>query len=247
MKVKTFFNQEFYSVYTDDPAAEEGRIEAVYDEIEPISKIIIAGEADHEDIARVHDESHIQFVKDEGLYEIAAIAAGCTIEAAKTGLEEPSFALVRPPGHHASGGSSWGFCYFNNVAVALEYLKANNLIETAFVLDFDMHYGDGTENILGDRDYVTILNPASSDRNDYMQEIESSVSMYNSDMIAISAGFDNHINDWGGLLYTEDYYEIGRMIRQNRTKGVFAALEGGYNHNVIGKNTRALLSGLSGL
>ncbi len=244
MEFKTFFNHQFYTVYTSDPAAEEGRIESVYDEIEPFSKIINKGEADPEDILRVHDETHVASVKDEGLYEIAAIAAGCTIEAAKNGINEPSFALVRPPGHHASSGSSWGFCYFNNVAVAIEHLKFHKLIETAFVLDFDMHYGDGTENILGGKSYVSILNPASSDRNSYMKEIKSVVSKVNADIIAISAGFDNHVNDWGGLLYTEDYYEIGQMVRSNRKKGVFAALEGGYNHDVIGKNALALMQGL---
>jgi acetoin utilization deacetylase AcuC-like enzyme len=68
------------------------------------------------------------------------------------------------------------------------------------------------------------------------------------DMIAISAGFDNHEQDWGGTLKTEDYTEIGRLVREaaDRNKGgCFAILEGGYNHRVLGHNVLALIEGLS--
>jgi acetoin utilization deacetylase AcuC-like enzyme len=64
----------------------------------------------------------------------------------------------------------------------------------------------------------------------------------------ISAGFDNHHDDWGGLLLTEDYTEIGYMVRNaaRRCQGAcFGVLEGGYNHFVPGANVRALLQGLS--
>ena len=67
-------------------------------------------------------------------------------------------------------------------------------------------------------------------------------------MIGISAGFDYHIDDWGGLLATEDYITIGSMVRETSRAcggGCFAILEGGYNHSVLGHNTAALLKGLS--
>ena len=67
-------------------------------------------------------------------------------------------------------------------------------------------------------------------------------------MIGISAGFDNHQEDWGGTLATEDYLEMGRMVREAAAKrgaGYFALLEGGYNHDVLGHNTLALIEGLS--
>jgi acetoin utilization deacetylase AcuC-like enzyme len=66
--------------------------------------------------------------------------------------------------------------------------------------------------------------------------------------IGISAGFENHRDDWGGLLLTEDYTEIGYMVREaaQRCQGAcFGVLEGGYNHSVLGANVRALLQGLS--
>ncbi len=88
-------------------------------------------------------------VRREGVYDIAALAAGGAIQTAAIGLTEPCFGLIRPPGHHASAASSWGFCYFNNMAVALEKLYREKKIGTAFILDFDLHFGDGTVNILG--------------------------------------------------------------------------------------------------
>jgi acetoin utilization deacetylase AcuC-like enzyme len=89
----------------------------------------------------------LNYVRQEGLYDIAALAAGGAIQAARLGLETPAFGAIRPPGHHASSDSCWGFCYFNNMAVALLTLKDEGLIETATILDFDLHYGDGNVNI----------------------------------------------------------------------------------------------------
>ena len=66
-------------------------------------------------------------------------------------------------------------------------------------------------------------------------------------MIAASAGFDNHEADWGGLLKTEDYTFMGRLMRETayRNKGgCFGILEGGYNHSVLGKNVLAFINGL---
>ncbi|MEM0233369.1 MAG: hypothetical protein QXL22_05045 [Candidatus Nezhaarchaeales archaeon] len=67
-------------------------------------------------------------------------------------------------------------------------------------------------------------------------------------MLAVSAGFDRHEEDWGGMLRTEDYYEIGKILRKfsiSKSKGViFAVLEGGYNHSVLGRNVKAFLEGL---
>ncbi len=68
------------------------------------------------------------------------------------------------------------------------------------------------------------------------------------DLIGISAGFDNHEEDWGRLLATEDYFSIGTMVRQTARAcggGCFAILERGYNHDVLGHNVAALIGGLS--
>ena len=133
-------------------------------------------------------------------------------------------------------------------ALALLTLKSEKLIDTALILDIDLHYGDGTVNILGDKNWVKICNPTKKNRTDYLKEVEEVLSVHRVDMIGISAGCDHHQEDWGGLLATEDYFQIGKMTREaskQNVGGCFAILEGGYNHNVLGQNVAALINGLS--
>ncbi|MBN2284136.1 MAG: histone deacetylase family protein [Deltaproteobacteria bacterium] len=244
--MKVIFHTDFYQSYTYDPAASSGRIEAVMQAFKGRVTIVEAVPALRADIAACHTETHIEHVRRQDLYDIAALAAGGAIQAAETGLSEPCFALIRPPGHHASAGSAWGFCYFSNMAIAISKLKREGKIRKAFILDFDLHFGDGTVNILGHSGYVDILNPSSSDRNAYLREVERALPD-DADIIGISAGFDNHQLDWGGVLATEDYREMGRMVREASRKsggGCFAILEGGYNHAILGGNVMALIEGM---
>ncbi len=247
--MKVYFHDAFYRVYTADPAAAAGRMEAVvaalsgeveFETIHPASEI---------DILRVHSRRHLAGVRDEGLYDIAALAAGGAIQAASGSLTAPAFALVRPPGHHASADSCWGFCYFNNMAVALTRLKQEGSISRAFVLDFDLHYGDGNVNILDGRPWATIVNPEATNAQRYLEVTEAALADEIFDIIGVSAGFDNHLDDWGGLLATGDYHTLGRMVRQaaeRRQAGCFGILEGGYNHDVLGLNVRAFIRGMGG-
>ncbi len=247
--MKVVFHEDFYQVYTSDPASEPGRIEAIIDEIKTNAEFITAQEASEAQILAVHTENHLRYVRAAGLYHISALAAGGAIQTAVIGLTEPCFGLIRPPGHHASADSAWGFCYFNNMAIALEALKNEKKIQTAHVLDFDLHYGDGNVNILAHKDYITIHNPVSHQRDSYVQEVETVLNQCRADIIGISAGFDHHLEDWGGLLRTDDYREMGHMVRETALRnngGFFAILEGGYNHQVLGKNVKALMKGMSG-
>jgi len=134
------------------------------------------------------------------------------------------------------------------MAIALERLKREKAINRAFVLDIDLHFGDGTVNIFRKKDYVTIFNVSSHNRETYLKAVEQGLKEQQSDIIGISAGFDNHKDDWGGLLETQDYTTIGEMVRETcETKrcGCFAILEGGYNHQVLGHNVAALLQGMA--
>jgi acetoin utilization deacetylase AcuC-like enzyme len=136
------------------------------------------------------------------------------------------------------------------MAIALEHLKRNKKIESAYVLDIDLHFGDGTVNILKPRNYVTVHNVAAGRRDEYLAEVRDEMENCRADVIGISAGFDNHEDDWGGTLHTEDYREIGRMVLDASKRnggGCFALLEGGYNHQVLGHNVMALIEGLSGV
>ncbi len=244
--MNVIFHEQFYQVYAADPAAAAGRIERVMDVIEPHVTLIQAEPAQEIDIAAVHTERHIQRVKDSDKYAVAALAAGCAIQTASMGLSEPTFGLLRPPGHHASSDSAWGFCYFNNMAIAIQHMRRKGKIESAFVLDIDLHFGDGNVNTLGSVPDVRIVNPESHDRSAYLREVAMVLENHPADVIGVSAGFDHHIDDWGGLLLTKDYYEIGRLVRKAAGRnegGCFAILEGGYNHDVLGHNVWALIRG----
>jgi acetoin utilization deacetylase AcuC-like enzyme len=135
------------------------------------------------------------------------------------------------------------------MAIALEVLRQAGAIQSAYVLDIDLHYGDGTANILGKRPYAAVHNVEASTRKAYLNEVATRLSDMDADIIGISAGFDNHRDDWGGLLTTDDYRQIGQMVSQTarrNSSGCFAILEGGYNHEVLGENVLALIDGLAG-
>jgi acetoin utilization deacetylase AcuC-like enzyme len=86
-------------------------------------------------------------------YDAALMAAGglvCAVEAALAGEIDSAFALVRPPGHHATPSRAMGFCLFNNIAVAARAVLAEGGAERVLIVDFDVHHGNGTEAIFDD-------------------------------------------------------------------------------------------------
>jgi len=85
--------------------------------------------------------------------ELAMLASGGAIMAGRlvvSGDVRSAFALVRPPGHHASRSEGGGFCYFNNAAVMIKYVKKEFNIRRVFILDIDAHHGNGTQDIFYD-------------------------------------------------------------------------------------------------
>jgi acetoin utilization deacetylase AcuC-like enzyme len=162
---------------------------------------------------------------------------------------QPAFGLIRPPGHHASPHSCWGFCYFNNISIAIKRLISEEKIKGALILDFDLHYGDGTSNAFSGSQSVSYFHPEGIRREGFLEEVKRCLQTEKPyDIIAISAGFDRHEEDWGGLLKTEDYSTIGKWAKEaslERCRGRrFGVLEGGYNHSVLGRNVRSFLQGL---
>jgi len=249
--MKVVYHPRYVETYSYDPAAAPGRMETIVRELAGKYEFVEPQPASDDDLRLVHTQYHIESIKrDRHLYEIACLAAGGAIKAARISMQgEASFGLIRPPGHHASSDHCWGFCYFNNIAIAVAKLGSENLIETAFILDFDLHFGDGTSNIFSESD-IRYFQPRTYNRQKFIEEIElklSEVREYS--VLAVSAGFDRHVEDWGGQLTTEDYRTIGELVKQAAITGCkgrrFAVLEGGYNHDVLGKNVAAFLEGFS--
>jgi acetoin utilization deacetylase AcuC-like enzyme len=86
-------------------------------------------------------------------YATALLAAGGVLTAVETvldGAAENAFALVRPPGHHALPGRAMGFCFFNNVAISAEWLIRHKGLRRVMVIDWDLHHGNGTQDIFYD-------------------------------------------------------------------------------------------------
>ncbi len=90
-------------------------------------------------------------------YDIALLAAGGVLQAIDKVMEgevDNAFCAVRPPGHHAETDKAMGFCYFNNVAVGARYLQKKWGIEKVGIIDFDVHHGNGTQQIFEKDDSV---------------------------------------------------------------------------------------------
>jgi acetoin utilization deacetylase AcuC-like enzyme len=248
--MKVIFHPRFYEVYTSDPAAAPGRMEPMVKALEKEFEFIEPGPASERDLERVHGKNHIQFVKGEPqVYEVGILAAGGAILAAEMAYAgQPVFGLIRPPGHHASPHSCWGFCYFNNIAIAIKKLISEEKTKSALILDFDLHYGDGTSNTFSGSQSVSYFHPEGIHREGFLEEVKRCFQTERPyDIVAISAGFDRHEEDWGGLLKTEDYLTIGKVAKEaslERCQGRrFGVLEGGYNHSVLGRNVKSFLQG----
>lgn len=123
-----------------------------------------------EDLLRVHPESYLRAFKDlsdagggelgqrtpfaSGGFEIAALSAGLSIAAVDAVLRgelDNAYALSRPPGHHCLPDFPNGFCLLNNIAIAIEAAQSKGMAKRVAVLDWDIHHGNGTEEIFYDR------------------------------------------------------------------------------------------------
>ncbi len=241
--MKIVFHPEYLKVYANDPAASTGRLECILKEIEGDYEFVTPKPASLDDVLLVHTSFYVEEVKAEGVYDIAVLAVGGAILASQIAFKEPAFALIRPPGHHASPDRGWGFCYFNNVAISVRRLIKDGKIKRAVIIDFDLHFGDGTANTFCTDKSVVYHHMPKDD----IASIEDVLRAEEYDIIAVSAGFDKHKMDWGYYLETEDYRTIGRIIKEYAERYCsgrrYAVLEGGYNCEVLGKNVKAFLKG----
>jgi acetoin utilization deacetylase AcuC-like enzyme len=244
------YSDAFLTDYPTASCENPSRIQSIMHALKQHYEIIQAQPASEEDVLLVHADHIFSSVRENpDLFPAAIRAAGGAIQAAELAVQgQPTFAAVRPPGHHASPSSHWGFCFFNNVAISLEKLLKAGRITTALVLDIDLHFGDGTDNFFSHRKNVVVANIQENSRKRFLNEVDLALTTNEYDIVAISAGFDRHVEDWGGTLTTEDYFTIGRSVRdyaQVTCEGrYFAVLEGGYNTQVLGANALELCRGM---
>ena len=177
----------------------------------------------------------------------ALTASGAVMDAVDgviNGEFENAFCLVRPPGHHAERGIAMGFCFFDNVAVGAQYAMDEYDLKRVAIVDFDVHHGNGTEDIFLDEDRVLfcstfeeyifpgkyapnqpghIINvPLASGcdgeqyRRIFSEKILPELEAFKPEFIFISAGFDAHKNDpLASLkLESEDFAWITETIMQ---------------------------------
>lgn len=240
-------------------------------------EFLVPTPANEDDLLTVHDAEYIWKVKKglvedtdtpsyDNIYEYARLSVGGALLASKIN----GFSLMRPPGHHvgrngaALGVYTRGFCYFNNIAIAVKELGKKTLI-----LDIDGHHGNGTQEVFqGDENvfYVSLhqspnypgtgaftegncINfalPQNYGGQRYLEVLDKALSMVDLarfEVVAVSCGFDTHLGDLASLgLINKDYREIGKRIAHLK-KSVFFVLEGGYVGENVGLDIDALLRG----
>jgi len=251
--MKILFHDKFYeSDYATDGASISGRLESIMKVLGSGGDFEIATPLPATDdlLLLAHTQAYVDTIKTNvPLYDMATLAAGAAIEAADIAMTgEAAFACLRPPGHHANRESAWGYCVFCNMGIALLQLKEHRKIESAFVLDFDAHTGDGTKDVLSDWKECRILNPYAESNEAYIKEIQDFIKDIPAiDIIGVCAGFDSYQKDVGRKLATFDFYRIGVLMKQFAQRAAcrrrFAILEGGYYLPDLGKNVLAFCQG----
>ncbi len=243
------------------------------------------GPATEDDVARCHDRAYIERIREISSptwldpdtvgsatsYDGAMLSAGAAIEAAR----QEGFALARPPGHHALSARAMGFCLFGSVAVAARYAQAELGVERVAIVDWDVHHGNGTQEIFWDDPSVffvslhqwpfypgsggpdeqneTTLNvplPAGSGDDDYAaafsEKVEPAVAAFDPELVLVSAGFDAHEQDPLAMMeVTENGFRELARRSAALAPRVAAVLEGGYNLETLPRLVHAALEGFS--
>ncbi len=233
--------------------------------------------ADDWSLLGVHDADYLFNVKKglvedsdtpayDKIFDYARLSVGGAILASKIN----GFSLMRPPGHHAGKGGAAlgvytrGFCYLNNIAIAVKESAKHTLI-----LDIDGHHGNGTQEIfLGDPKvtYISLHQspnyPGTGDITEgncinfslprdvggkrYLETLDKALGKVDCgkfESVAVSAGFDTHQGDLASLgLIEQDYFEIGKKIALLK-KPAFFVLEGGYVGEKVGLDIDSFLRG----
>ena len=134
--------------------------------------------AEEDALARVHVPAYLDYLRElsaagqgylsldtalnQSSWEAAALASGAACSAAESALSgEAAFAIARPPGHHAGRATGMGFCLLNHAAVAAEHARSRG-VERIAILDWDVHHGNGTQDIFYEDGQVLYLSAHQS-------------------------------------------------------------------------------------
>ena len=181
MKVGFVYDPIYLKHDTGQHVENARRLEAIISyleqtELKPQLTPIKPRAATVDELSLIHHKQHISHVREvaqrgggwldtdtvmsAASYEAALYAAGGAIratEAVVNGEVNSAFALVRPPGHHATVTRAMGFCLFNNVAIAAKYALAKYKLERILIIDFDVHHGNGTQDAFYDNPQVLYI------------------------------------------------------------------------------------------
>ena len=242
------------------------RVRSSYDYLKDKFEIIEPDSVDENVVLLAHTKDHFQRVKTgqffdydtpnySNIFEIAIESVSAAVTAMNLALTgEACFSLMRPPGHHASADKLEGFCYFNNIAIAV--MKAFEKVDKVAIIDFDCHHGNGTQNIFLGNEKVKYLSlhqsplypgtglksedncinyplPAGTGEDDFLNAFSEGlnrVADFKPDLIAVSAGFDSFTEDpiTGMCLELTTFKKIGQSIKALDLP-TFSVLEGGYS------------------
>jgi acetoin utilization deacetylase AcuC-like enzyme len=195
MKVGLVYDAVYLAHDTGEHPENGARLEAVVSRLKEMGlwddKLahIAPRQATVDELLRVHTANHVRFVRELAAsgggridadtivsrhsFKAALYAAGgveSAVEAVMGGAVSSAFCTVRPPGHHATRAEAMGFCLFNNVAVGAAYAVDRYDLDCVLILDFDVHHGNGTQDIYRNSpavNYISAhqspLNPGSGD------------------------------------------------------------------------------------
>ncbi|MGA2009084.1 MAG: histone deacetylase [Solirubrobacteraceae bacterium] len=236
--------------------------------------------ADRATVQAVHPERHIELIErlaehggamidadtivSAGSFEAALHAAGgavSLVDRLLDGSAPTGFSAHRPPGHHAETSRAMGFCLFNNVAIAARHAINAHGLDRVMIIDWDVHHGNGTDDIFHEDDQVLFLSihesplyPGTGDDvyRSLIEHVAAPVARrFAPQLLLISAGFDAHVDDpLADCCVTEaGYAAMAASLRALCTElGIpfGAVLEGGYALTALGRSVAATLEALGG-